>query len=149
MVSTKNYSKILCELIVGIISGTLIGIFCFLALMTYGGNYGCFYIIDKIFGLQGYESCGLFGLLLGILTGSLLSIFLLHRSSFQKESYEKISVISIILIIVIPLIIASVIGLPWNDIPAGLIRFLGYSFVPSVLITLLLNWKLISKESGP
>ncbi len=145
MVYTTNYSKILCELIAGIISGTLIGIFSFLFGMMYGGNYGCFTFIDKMLGLQGYESCGFFGLILGTLIGSLLSVFLLHRSSFQKESYQKISVISIILIIVIPLIIASILGLPFNSIPSGLINFFRFSIIPSVLITLLLNLKYFRK----
>jgi|SRR3989338_10498906 len=139
-----NYTKILCELIVGMISGTLLGIFGLFVGMIYGGNYGCFAIVDKVVGLQGYESCGLFGLILGILIGS-LSIFLLHNSKFQKESYEKIAVISIILVIVIPLIIASILGLPFNSIPSGLISFLRFSVIPSVLITLLLNLKNFKK----
>ena len=65
-----NYTQILCELIVGMISGALLGIFGLLAGMIYGGNYGCFNIVDKALGLQGYESCGLFGLILGGLIGS-------------------------------------------------------------------------------
>ncbi len=141
-----NWRKIVSELILGSVVGTLLGIFGFLALMIYGGNYGCFYVIDKVFGGQGYESCGLFGLISGILIGSLVSVVLLHRSSFQKESYEKISVISIISIIVIPLIIASVIGLPWVSISLGLIKFLGYSLIPSLLITLFLNRKIFLRK---
>ncbi|MEK6939847.1 MAG: hypothetical protein AABX31_03905 [Nanoarchaeota archaeon] len=147
MVSKKiNYIKILCELIIGIISGTIFAIFGLLSGMLYGGNYGCFTFIDKLLGLQGYESCGLFATILGGLVGSLLSIFVLHRTSFQKESYEKIIVLSLILVIVIPLIIASVIRLPLESILLGLLRFLGYSFIPSLLITSLLNRKLFLKK---
>ena len=112
-----NWRKIVSELILGSVVGTILGIFGLLAGMNYGGNYGCFTIIDKAFGLQGYESCGLFGLILGILIGSLVSVVLLDRSSFQKESYEKIAVISIISVIVIPLAIASAIGLPLDCQP--------------------------------
>ena len=77
-----------------------------------------------------------------------MGAYLIHRSSLEKESYEKIIAVSLIFVIVIPLLIASFLGLPFNDIPSGLIRFLGYSLEPSVLMTLFLNRKLFLKKSA-
>jgi len=40
----------------------------------YGGNNGCWPVIDALTGMCGYESCGFFGALAGIFIGSLVGI---------------------------------------------------------------------------
>jgi hypothetical protein len=55
------------------------GIFGFLMGVNYGGNNGCF----EFAGMSGYESCGMFGGIIGILLGLLVGLFLLK--AFTEE----------------------------------------------------------------
>ncbi|HBB38333.1 MAG: hypothetical protein UV82_C0009G0063 [Candidatus Magasanikbacteria bacterium GW2011_GWD2_43_18] len=82
-------SKKLAQFIAGMFGGTTFGIAGFLAMTGYGGNYGCWPLIDAIFHMQGYESCGSFGAISGILLGVLVGISVL--SSIPISHYAKIT----------------------------------------------------------
>ena len=147
-----NWSKIVSELIVGITGGVLLGILSFVTLMNYGGNYGCTPIIDNLFGTRGYESCGAFGALAGVVIGSLIGIILIYRTSFQKNQYKKITISSALSIIIFPLIIGIILFWPPFEDSDLLLAlpvipiFILLSLIPSLLMTSLLNWKQFLKN---
>jgi len=63
--------------------GTVLG---FLGMMSYGGNFGCWAIVDAAFGTRGYESCASFGGIMGLFLGILLGLFVIHRLTYKKNS---------------------------------------------------------------
>ncbi len=103
-----NYTKIICELVIGMVGGTLVG--------------------------------------------SLVGALAISKTSFQKNQYQKITVVSIILSFVIPLIAGAVLfGPPYEEeylllVPMVIITALMLSFIPSLLTTLLLNWNSFFKK---
>lgn len=61
--------------------GALIGAFIGnIALMNYGGNNGCFAVVNSITGLRGYESCDILGLFVGFLLGGMIGYFIAKES---------------------------------------------------------------------
>ncbi|MEI6290696.1 MAG: hypothetical protein WCP19_09710 [Chloroflexota bacterium] len=72
----------------GMLGGTIGGLSLFLILMSYGSKYGCFKILDTIFNGAGYESCGAFGSIAGILAGAVIGVFLLGKVRLINNSWS-------------------------------------------------------------
>jgi len=83
----SDKTPLLTQIMAGIFGGTIIGIALFLAMMTFGGNYGCWKPIDTLFGTAGYESCGSFGTIVGILVGVWLGINIIGK--IKINNYTK------------------------------------------------------------
>lgn len=103
--NSKNRFRILAQFTTGIFGGTLLGIISFIVLMTIGGKYGCLPIIDKLTGLQGYESCGNFGGTFGIILGSLIGLFFIKLSKRSESLYKKIAITTAIAALIGPILI--------------------------------------------
>lgn len=77
-------NRLIKIIFLGILGAFLLGIIGLFIGTLYGGNYGCFQIIDSIFTpLKGYESCGIFGFWFGTFIGIIISILIgmkLHKS---------------------------------------------------------------------
>ncbi len=73
-----NIKKIGIIILKVIVSLALILIFGIVGLIigaTIGGNYGCLAIIDSIFNMKGYESCGMFFSLIAMILAIGLVIY--------------------------------------------------------------------------
>ncbi len=81
-----NTSKILVQFTAGIFGGTILGITGFLNMISYGGNHGCFTIINSIFDSRGYESCGSFGAIAGIMIGTIIGIIIFSKIKIVNHS---------------------------------------------------------------
>ncbi len=113
----------------------LCGVFGFLSLLNYGGNYGCFAWIDWATSMQGYESCGYFGGFAGIFAGVLLGVFLLDR--IVKSYREIVAGISLALAWVLPLAYGVLMGgLDWGISLAFLAFFMLLSGLSSAFLIL-------------
>ncbi len=136
----KDWSKYFSELLAGIAGGSILGMLSLLIGMNYGGNYGCFTFIDAIFGTRGYESCGAFAAIIGIIVGALIAISLVKK--FNKNN-KKTNIISIVTLILVPVLLGVIIfGLgDLGIILPVIIIFALLSIIPSAIITFLMNWK--------
>lgn len=71
--------KITTQISAGIFGGTILGMMGFLQMMRLGSRKeGCFPCIDSFFNSAGYESCGAFGGLTGIILGCIFGIILIN-----------------------------------------------------------------------
>jgi hypothetical protein len=92
--ATNNFSlisiktKSVAQIISGIFGGTVLGLTTFLAMMNFGANYGCWNFIDRVFGTAGYESCGSFGSIVGILSGVLFGVLIIRK--LKNVEYSKV-----------------------------------------------------------
>ena len=144
-------SKIFTEFIAGVFGGTILGIAGFLIMIDYGGNNGCWPIIDAFFDTAGYESCGSFGAISGTSLGALIGITIL--SIANVKNYLGTSIWLAIGAFVLPLIYGIVtLWSPFEDlliVPPVIIVFMISSIIPSALITGIVNcksiWRLASR----
>jgi len=81
-------AKISVQILAGIILAMILGIAGLIMGMYIGGNYGCLPIINSIFGTRGYESCGSFGGLLGLIGGAVLGVFVFSR--LPIKNYQRV-----------------------------------------------------------
>lgn len=154
--------KIFAQCTAGVFGGMMLGIAGFINLTNYGGNYGCAAWIDNLFGTRGYESCGSFGALSGVLLGSILGILIITKIKRSADQYKKIGIRMAFATIILPLLYAVIIFWPpfvrsensgnlLEDydfliaIPITII-FILLSIVPSGLITAALQWREIFKQ---
>lgn len=145
----KDKAKFISELFVGIFCGALLGLFGFGTLATYGGNHGCWPLIDFLFNGVGYESCGSFGAFAGIITGSLVGVILLYRAAFQKKTYGMISLGVILSIVIIPFILGTLIPVDESSsiLFWGVIVLIGglFSLIPTLITIFLVHRRQILK----
>ncbi len=143
---TQQRQQILTQFIAGIFGGTILGIFGWLAMTSYGGNHGCFEIIDLIFNDAGYSSCGSFGLCGGLFFGPLLSILFIK---IKKIYSYKISLYLLTGAFLLPIIYAYWTFARLDDYSAFylgiqiIVLTILISTVPSAIVTFLINLPLI------
>ncbi len=139
----NNNFKILNQFLGGIFGGTLLGILGWTSLMTYGGNYGCFAWIDSLMGSVGYESCGSFGSMAGILIGVFLGIIILRILKIHKP--QRTALFLILLSFLIPFLIGSILLWPEKNlfflVFPPIFAFIAASFIVSSVLTPIINWK--------
>lgn len=143
-------SKILAQFIAGISGGTILGIAGFLGMIGRGGNYGCWEFIDFIFGTTGYESCGLFESVLGLIFGAIVGIIILNNI---KTSHSlKIAVYLLFSAFIFSFIYGVVMFWPpFEDgdlliVPPVILGFMLISIIPSGIITMVINWQKFSRK---
>lgn len=138
------------QFVAGIFGGTILGIAAFLLLTTYGGNYGCWSRIDALFGTAGYESCGSFGALAGILLGSTAGIVIIKKANITH--YSKIIMYLLLGAFLLPFFYGvSLFWPPFEDgdlliVPPFILAFMVSSAIPSLLITGVINGKKFSRK---
>ncbi|MBI5411592.1 hypothetical protein HZA43_00260 [Candidatus Peregrinibacteria bacterium] len=143
----KNHVKAIAEFVVGIAGGVLLGTIGFLTMTTYGGTGECPEYIKTLVATRGYESCGNFGALSGVIIGSLLTILTLQKTHWTDHSYKKTMIMSAFGTFIVPLLIALVIFWPTLNNEALVVTlpviviFIALSVIPSFVITLLINRK--------
>jgi len=137
---TKNWAKYLTEALAGIAGGSILGMLSLIPGANYGGSRGCPAFINAIFGTRGYESCGAFTAIIGILVGIIIAILLVREFS---KSNKITNIISIVTLIVVPFILGVVpLGIEGLvTVPPVILMFVLLSIIPVVIITFLMNWK--------
>ena len=136
--------KFLVQLFSGILLALILGIAGLLVGMSIGGNYGCLPIINSMFGTRGYESCGAFGAVLGMILGALGGVWLMSR--LKILNYFRIAMI-LLVILLIPLTLYSIsilsseysvgfVGFLW-----GLLKLLSIPTGLSLLMIMCFNWR--------
>ncbi len=138
-------NKFITQTILGICGGLLFGILGFLTFLNYGGNHGCFSFIDQLFNLQGYESCGLFGTLLGVFIGAILTVLMFNKLPIKEKNYSKITLISVLFTSFIPFLLCYFLfwGAPLPDfliIFRLIYLFALLALLPSLLTAFLLKF---------
>lgn len=137
-------SKFFAQFAAGIFGGTIFGIAAFLTMINYGGNYGCWAIIDSIFGTAGYESCGSFGAITGMITGAIVSLVLISR--VKIINYSKVATYLLLWSFVLPFLYGVVtFWPPFQDadmliVPPFILIFMLFSAIPSLTITGIMHW---------
>lgn len=147
-----NKQKIFTQVSAGIFGGTICGMIGFFKMLSLGsGEGGCWPFIDSIFNTAGYESCGSFGAISGIISGSIVGIIIF--SLLKISNYKKISLSLIFSALFAPLIYNLIIFLSKSlsgDIFVVLfltLIFFFFSIIPSLFFAVLLNLrKIITKE---
>jgi len=124
-------AKIFAQFSAGIFGGTIVGIAGFVALMYYGGNYGCF-------GGGGYESCGSFGATGGLIIGVIFGISIL--SKIPLSNYSKVAIYCLCGACILPFLYGVIMFWPpFEDgdllvVPPVIFAFMLASTVPSAII---------------
>lgn len=143
-------AKFLARCAAGIFGGTIVGILSFTQMINYGGNYGCFKFADKLFGTQGYESCGSLGAIGGVLIGLLVGFILI--STLKITNYKKAAIWLFVGAFVLPLIYGAImLWPPFGDddmllAVVFILMFMILSGIPSLIITILMQLREIAKQ---
>lgn len=139
---TEQKQRLITQFVAGIFGSTILGIFGWLTMMTYGGNYGCWPIIDKIFNDVGYLSCGSFGSYAGSYLGAIIAIIFIK---IKKIGNFRTSLYLLVGAFLLPIIYACWAFGRFGDYPAvfagiqiTVIAIL-VSAIPSTVITFLVN----------
>jgi hypothetical protein len=139
-------SKVLAQITAGIFGGTILGITGLFAMMNFGGNYGgCGTFIDSIFGTAGYESCGAFGSIAGILIGITLGIVIIIKSKMIK--YLRVALWLSIGSFLLPFLYAVIALSPQFEngiifiVLSTILAFVIVSAILSTFIIRVINWK--------
>ena len=133
-----NTSKIFTQFTAGSFGGTLLGIAGFSTMMNYGGNGGCLAFIDALFSTAGYESCGSFGSIFGLIVGAIIGIAVLSKVKIQR--YSKVAAWLLIGAFVLPFLYGAIVFWPpFEDddlliVPPVIIGFMIASIIPSAVI---------------
>jgi hypothetical protein len=134
----NNKSKFLARVAAGMFGGTVLGIFTWLEMMNYGGNNGCWPSIDRLTGMVGYESCGFFGAISGILVGAILGVLIM--SVIKTANQLRIAIWLALAAFIVPFLYGVILFWPPfqdGDIliaPPITLIFMVASLVPSALI---------------
>jgi hypothetical protein len=145
----KNF---IVQLLGGICGGTIFGIFLFVTMMNYGGQNGCFPLIEKIFNNVGYEACGDFGAKTGLFFGSLFGILIARKIKLTNLNYSKIVKWIISITVLVPLFYGIIFGQLRDSLSeifivfAVLVLFLVLSAIYSLILTSIINWKMFKKQ---
>ena len=141
---TPFFVTLLPEFIAAISAGSIIGMLGLVLGANYGGNYGCFPFINALFGTRGYESCGSFFALLGIILGALLGVYLVKK--YSRDAMKTIFT-SVLILILVPLLFEITQGLEDIGVTMLLVLiFVVFSFIPSAIIVALMNIKKLKKK---
>jgi len=141
----NNKPEIFAQFTAGIFGGTILGIAGFLTMMVYGGNHGCWSFIDSLFGTAGYESCGSFGAVIGLLAGTILGIAIISKIKFTN--YLRTAIWFLTGSFLLPFLYGVIIFWPpFGDsdiliVPLITLVFIIASLIPSVIITGIINWR--------
>lgn len=141
--------KFLAQFVAGTLGGTLLGITGFVILLTYGGNYGCWEFVNKLLNSVGYESCGPFGAIGGLVLGIILGIFII--SKLRITNYARTSGFLVIALL-LPILFGVVMYWPPfedQDMLLVIQVTLGFIFVSaiiSLILTTIINWRKIFKR---
>ena len=135
----------------GIAGGTIFGIAGFLILINYGGNYGCWPIIDQLFNDTGYLSCSAFGATAGIILGTLAGVVI--RTVVQSKDYIKSAVVNLVAAFMLPFIYGVVMfsqdpNALFTLVPAVIFGFAAYATVAAALLTMVVNWKMVLRRKS-
>lgn len=71
----KQIGILILKVIISLAMILIFGIIGLVIGATIGGNYGCLAIIDSIFNMRGYESCGMFFSLVSMIFAIGLAIY--------------------------------------------------------------------------
>ncbi len=135
----NSKSKIFAQFISGIFGGTIVGIVAFLTMTNYGGNNGGCFIT------AGYESCGQFGAITGMLIGAIIGIAIF--SKVKITNYSKAALWLLIGAFLLPFLYGVIMFWPPfenNDlliVPPVILIFMLFSTIPSLVITGTINWR--------
>ena len=139
-----NY-KIIAQIASGTACAVIFSIFFMLNFINYGGNYGCWSIIDKIYNDVGYLSCGNFGSQLGAIIGTFFGVILIRKIKTTK--YKELTIYIVVTTIVVPLLIAVSLFGPKDffahefETLSTIAMIIGLNILPAVIVTLLFNLK--------
>jgi|GEM_PF-1508485 hypothetical protein len=147
----NNKSNFLPQLIAGTLGGVILGVIILIPMASYGGNYGCWAPIDSVFGTRGYESCGAFGAITGILIGSIIGITIATKVS--KKTLKSLRNILGLLagILVLPPFLYGIFKLNFKGsilIPLIILATMLVSAIPSLIIIGIINWRKRSKRKS-
>lgn len=123
----ENKAKFFAQLTGGMFNGTLLGIIGLLTMISYGGNYGCWTLLDKLFGSAGYESCGSFGAIFGLILGNILGMIAINKIT----NYLKVAISLLVASLVIPFLI---VWLMEDFMGFAAFYFLTVSLITSLLL---------------
>lgn len=146
----NNKSKFFFQFAAGIFGGTILGIAGFLAMMTYGGNYGCWAFIDSLFGTAGYESCGSFGSIAGVIIGVITAIAILNK--VKISNYSVVAMYLLFGAFILPFLYGLIMFWPpFEDgdmllVPPVILFFMIASIIPTALITGVIHWRKFLKK---
>ncbi|MCB9798969.1 hypothetical protein H6758_04570 [Candidatus Nomurabacteria bacterium] len=146
--------KTLAQISAGIMGGTFFGIAGLIGLMNYGGNHGCWEFINRMTGSVGYESCGMFGDIAGILFGSIFLTLLFYKMNIQR--YGKAALWFLLITFVLPVLYGmTLFGSPFvgTEWLIGVSVTLGHmvaSIIPAVVALGCTNFisKLLKRVQG-
>lgn len=132
-------AKISVQILAGIILAMILGIAGLIMGMYIGGNYGCLPIINSMFGTRGYESCGSFGGLLGLIGGAVLGVFVFSR--LPIKNYRRVFWILLVLLLLPVLFYSgSILLSPYDGGFANFLWGLVKIFSIPVLVATLAAW---------
>ena len=104
----NNKSKKIAQIAAGIFGGTILGLIGFTKFIGVGGSAcdesgsACDCFCCHMFGMRGYESCGLLGAIVGIAVGCAVGVFILSR--FKSEHFLRMAVYLVLGAFLLPLI---------------------------------------------
>ena len=131
--------KIISQILFGIVLAMFFSVIGLIIGMQIGGNYGCLPIINSMFGTRGYESCGSFGGLLGLIGGAVLGVFVFSR--LPIKNYRRLVWILVVLLLLPVLFYSSRILLSPYDGGSGVFFWgLVKIFSIPVLVATLAAW---------
>lgn len=147
-------TKSIAQITSGMFGGVILGITAFLVMMNFGANYGCWKFIDGVFGTAGYESCGSFGSIVGILSGVLLGILMVRN--LKNVKYSKIALWLGIGSFLLPFLYGTITFFPQFKngnvlatlfmISTPILAFIIISALVSIFFTWMINW--VSSRMG-
>ncbi|HPL92945.1 MAG TPA: hypothetical protein PLB38_01525 [bacterium] len=137
--------KIISQILFGIVLAMFFSVIGLIIGMQIGGNYGCLPMIDWLFGTRGYESCGAFGGVLGMVGGATIGAYLF--GILPIKNYRHVLWFLIILII-LPIIFYSVSVLTSSNYSGsagaffwGLLKIFSIPTLTASLVTWIFNIK--------
>lgn len=114
-------------------------------MMNYGGNNGCWPFIDSLFGTAGYESCGSFGSIAGLIIGTMVGIAIVSKVKILR--YSKVAIYLLLGSFILPFLYGVIMFWPpFEDgdlliVPPVVLGFMVASIIPSAIITGAINWR--------
>ena len=142
----KDWNQYFTESLAGLTGSFVLGILGFLFGLAYGSNNACVVLIYALFNSETYELCGYLGTITGMIIGAILGIILLRKFSKNRNLAKWICLAIIILFP--PTLVLSLHVVDMNLLGTVQISlvFILCSLIPSIIITFLMNWKMVFKS---